>query len=481
MNFAVLHVPDFALHALRRNEPALRQKPLAIIAGEGRKAALVQVSAEAAGVESGLAVTLAMARCPGIVLRPRDLAAEGESQRLLVAAAFTLSPRVEITDAECCTIDLQGADEDRTGRAMHAAVAELSRLGLPARAGAAATPLLALYAARRAEPVRIVRDEADFLRDLPVATAEPTPNQAEVLRNWGIGTLGQLTALPKAEIGRRLGTDGVALWERAAGETTRVLRLTPPARTFVAQWDYEPGIDNIEPLFFKLRRFAECLALELRSAGFVAEALALTLFLEDETDYRREFRLAEPGTEVESWLKVLHSHLETLRLAERVVKVRFVAKPTRPQVKQDGLFDTGLRDPHAFWENLARVAAILGEGRVGTPVVADTWRPDAFALVRPVESVPAPEPPPVHPARGGVLRRFRPARPVLVVLERDRPVELSGTVTGQVRGVAGPWRHSGGWWQAGGWAVETWLVTVGAVTYQLARTAESWTVEGEID
>ena len=107
MNFAVLHVPDFALHALRRSEPALRQKPLAIIAGEGRKAALVQVSPEAAGAEPGLEVTLAMARCPGIVLRPRDLAAEAESRRLLVAAAFTLSPRVEITDAECCTVDLQ--------------------------------------------------------------------------------------------------------------------------------------------------------------------------------------------------------------------------------------------------------------------------------------------------------------------------------------------------------------------------------------
>lgn len=481
MNFAVLLVPDFALHAARRSDATLRNKPFAIITGEGRKAAVAQVSAEAAGAEPGLAVTLAMARCPGIILRPRDPQSESDSQRLLVASAFTLSPRVEVTEAGCCTIDLLGADEARTERAMHAAVVELARLGLPARAGAAATPLLALYAARQTQSVLMVRDRADFLRDLPVATAEPTVNQAEVLHNWGIRSLGQLTALQKAEIGRRLGTDGVALWERAAGEAVRLLRLTLPARAFVANWDYEPGIDNIDPLFFKLQRFAECVALELRGAGFVAEALTLTLLLEDDTDYRREFRLAEPGTDVESWLKVLHSHMKALRLAARVVEVRFVASPTRPQVKQDGLFDTGLKDPHAFWENLGRVAAILGEGRVGTPVMADTWRPDAFELVRPAESVPPPEAASVHPARGGVLRRFRPAKPVLVALEDGQPVALNGAVTGSVRGIAGPWRHSGGWWQAGGWAVETWHVAVGRETYQLVRSAEGWAVEGEID
>lgn len=480
--FAVVAVPDFALQALRRSDPGLAGRPLGLIAGEGRKAVLTAVSAEAVGAERGLTVTLAMARCPGIVLRGREVKAEAEARRLLVAAAFTLSPRVEVTDEESCTVDLQGADQARTEGALERAVAELARMGLPARGGIGPTPLLAAYAARGAAPVAVAREREMFLRDLPVGWAEPTAEQAEVLAGWGIRTMGQLGALPKAQVAARLGAAGVALWERATGEATRPLKLTVPARTYVAQWEYEPGIENLEPLLFKLRRFAECLALELRGAGFVAEALTLTLMLEDETDYPREFRVAEPGTEVEGWLRVVLAHLESVRLAARVVAVRLGATPTRPLVKQDGLFDTGLRDAQAFWENLARVEAILGAGRVGTPVVANTWRPDAVGLERPAESVPAAEAAPAQPMRGGLLRRYRPARMVRVALAAGRPAELEGAVTGKVRAAQGPWRSDGGWWEPDGWAVENWRVELddGAV-YQIGHYAEGWRVEGGVE
>ncbi len=481
MNYAVLAVPDFALHALRRHEPALARQPLALVAGEGRKAVVTQVAPEVEGIAPGLAVTLAMARCPGLVLRTRDPAAETAARRLLLAAAFTLSPRVEVTDAERCTVDLQGTDPASTEATLHARVAELTRLGLPARGGAGATPLLAAYAAAHAAPVQIVRDPDTFLAPLPLACAAPTAEQAGILAAWGIRTLGQLSALPKGEVGRRLGTEGVALWERAAGQATRVLRLTPAPVTFAARWDYDPGIESLEPLLFKLQRHAECLALELRAAHLVAERLALTLDLEDDTDHRRTFLLAEPGTQVASWLKVMHAHLETLHLPARVTGVRLVATPTRPQLRQDGLFDTGLRDPHAFWENLARVAALLGEDRVGTPVPADTWRPDTFTLERPAESVSPPGPAPAQPARGGVLRRFRPPRPVLVVLEHDRPAAVSGAVSGTVDTALGPWRTSGNWWERDAWSVETWHVQLAGAVYQLARTDQGWVVEGEID
>ena len=85
---------------------------------------------------------------------------------------------------------------------------------------------------------------------------------------------------------------------------------------------------------------------------------------------------------------MLHAHLDTVRTASRVAGVRLVASPARPPARQQGLFDTGLRDPASFWENLARVAAIVGDERVGTPVPGDTHRPDAFSMERPAEAVP---------------------------------------------------------------------------------------------
>jgi protein ImuB len=467
---------------VQRGEPALEGRPVALVSGDGRKSVVREASPEALRVTPGLAVPLAAARCPGLVLRERDPVAEVEMQRLLLAAAFALSPRVESTAQGLCTVDLQGADPVRTEAALHRQVLDLRQLGVPVRIGAGETPLLARYAARCADPVLVVRDRTAFLAPLPIGFAGPTPEQATVLEGWGIRTLGGLTALPKAGVGDRMGPEGVALWERANGEAPAVLRLTEPARTFAAAWNYEPPVESVEPLLFKLRRFAERVALELRGAGLVAGALSLSLLLEDETDYRRQFRLPEPGADVDSWLRVLQTHLDTVRLKERVAGVRLVASPARPEQRQDGLFDTGLADPNSFWENLARLSALVGDGRVGTPVPLDSHAPDAFRLERPAPVVPAPEAPSVHPPRGGVLRRFRPALPARVRCEDSGPVALEGAVRGDVRSSLGPRILRGDWWKPEGWAVEIWQVELaGGGLYQLTRSAEGWRIEGVID
>ena len=483
MSYAVLSVPDFALRALQRSDPSLCGRAVAIVSGEGRKARVTEASAEAVGVAPGLASTLAMSRCPGIVLRQREPESEVEAHRLLLAAAFTLSPRVESTGTGCCTVDLRGADLPRTESLMRLRAAELAALGLAPRIGAGATPLLAAYAAQCADPVLVVGDAAGFLAPLPLSFACPTPAQQEVLRGWGIATLGGLTRLTKADVGARLGSEGVLLYERATGESTRVLRLVEPARSFAAEWAYEPPVESTEPLLFKMRRYAERIALELRGAGLVAEKLSLTLILEDETDHRREFRLPEPGADVEGWLRVISGHLSTVRTGSAVAGVRLVAAPARPPEKQEGLFDTGLRDAASFWENLARVAAIVGDDRIGTPERLDTHRPDAFAMRRPAESVAPPEGAPVHPPFGPTLRRFRPPWPVRVSCESGVPARLEGgRLEGRVRAALGPWRASGEWWRPEAWELETWQVELSAGgIYQIAQSAGAWRVEGMLD
>jgi protein ImuB len=482
MNFAALRVRQFALVAVLRGEAALQGRPVALIAGEGRRAVVLETNPEAARIAPGLAVPLATARCPGLQLRERNPEAEVEAQRILLAAAFRLSPRVEPTAAGCCTVDLQGADPQRTEAEMHRQVLELQPLGLPLRIGAGDTPLLARYAAACAEPVLIVRQREEFLRPLPLHLAEPSPEQALVLESWGIRTLGQLTALPKAGIGDRLGPGGVALWERAHGESPPVLRLTEPVRTFAAAWSCEPPVETVEPLLFRLRRYAERIALELRSVHLVADVLALTLLLENETHHRRRFRLPEPGADPDLWLRVLQTHLETVRLAERVIGVELVASPTRPQTRQEGLFDTGLVDPNSFWENLARLAALIGHDRVGTPVWIDSHAPDAFRLERPAATLPAPEAAPLHPARGGLLRRFRPPLEARVTWEDDRPVFIAGAVRGAVVDCAGPWVLGGDWWKPEGWTSESWQIELeGGGLYQLARIRGDWWIEGVLD
>jgi protein ImuB len=373
-------------------------------------------------------------------------------------------------------------------------VAELAGLGLAATAGLARTPLLARYVAHTladaagAAAVRRLAPEAEaaFLAPLPLAVAEPPAELADVCALWGVRTLGDLLALPRDEVGRRFGAAGLALWQRAAGGAPRPLRLAALPVEFAARLRFEDGVATLEPLLFGLRRSLDRLALELRAAHFVAAALDLALHLEDGGRHTRTFSLPEPTADPAVLFRALHTHLETLQTAAALTGFDLAVVPARPPVRQAGLFETGLRDPHGFAETLARVSAIVGPGRLGTPQLLDTRRPDAVGLAAPAPTVPPPAPPPVHPPYGLPLRRFRP--PLLATLEfaagSRRPTYLfTHRFHGEIADLRGPWRSSGDWWQHDrAWIRCEWdLALAGGGLYRLLQVDDAYFIEGEYD
>ena len=556
--FAVLLVPDFALQTTVRLDEKLAGKPVAVLVDDTRKSPILQASAQAraAGVEPGLTATQAIARCSALLVRGRSAAAEAAARRLLVDAAFSLSPRVEETGEGVCTVDLKGAAgfmADARSQPQSTASASLAPLpvrallgrlaghGLRAWGGIAAHPEVAQYAARCAEDalghVLAVGDSRAFLADLPLAMARPEPAQAELLARWGIHTLGQLTGLPRQEIGRRLGEAGIRLWDRAAGRTSRVLKHVPPPEVFEEEVELDHGMETLEPLLFLLRRFIDQLVLRLKNAHLVAESVLLKLVLDDRSGHRRHFRLPEPSCRADVIFRMLHTHLASVRTDSPVTGIKLRLKPGRPQARQQGLFEADLRDPLQFAETLARIAAVVGDARVGSPRLEDTHRPDAFRLEKletatgldALTETDAPLTP-----QGLPLRRLRPPVPARVTGTREfpgretagpfpasrrsgsgpdaqataaavaeappgylaagavdpAPAQLTGpliesaVVRGHIRDWRGPWRSSGEWWEAGRqWDREEWDVELaGGGVFRLVRTlgAEGgWFVEGE--
>jgi protein ImuB len=484
--FAVLRVPDFALQAALRLPPGAAEPPAALVdpTAPGAPILAFTATAQAAGVEPGFTVPQALARCPHLQIRHPHPEAEAEARAALLAAGFSLSPAIEDSAPGVCTVDLSGRAPDEREPALRDALARLARLGLRATGGLASTPLVAGYAATDANPVRTVRQPRSFLAALPLATASPPPELALILGRWGVRTLGDLTDLPKGEITRRLGPEGLALWERAAGETIRPLRRVTPARTFVAEQAFETEIESLDPLLLRLRPLVDRLALDLANAGLAAGELLLALALADETRYERAFRLPEATAEPDTLFGVLLAHLESLHTAAPVAAARLEFLPARPQVRQHGLFDTGLRDPRSFADTLARLVAVVGSARLGTPYPEDTHRPDAFRLAPPPAAVDDPPAPPVLPPLGPPLRRFRPPRPATVELGPGAPAYVQTShVRGPVAAWAGPWCAAGDWWEeARAWKREEWDVALeSGGLYRLARTPDGWFVDGEYD
>jgi len=505
--FAVLHLDEFALQAVLRLEAEPPRGPVALLAA-GPRAVLAEgnAAARAAGVVPGLTVPQALARCSALIVRAPRADAEAEARAALLAAALTLSPAVEATAPGVCTVDLAGLAPAEREPALTAALDRLARTGLIATGGVAATALLALYAARwaggatcpqgaqlgppttlgssPAPRLLVVPEGRSFLAPLPLAVADPSPAVAAIAAGWGIRTLGEFAALPKAEVAHRLGAAGLALWERCVGDTHRPLQVVVAAPTFAAALEFEHALETVDPLLFILRRLVDRLALELQSAALAAGTLRLELILDDETVHAHAIRLPQPTTHADILFRVLSTYLDGLRTSAPLVGVRLSLDPTRISRRQEGLFDCALRDPHGFTETLARATALVGPDRVGTPQLANTHRPDAFQLTAPSEVLaPLASQPALSPL-GLSLRRYRPPLPATVELAGRFPAYVWTTgAQGPVQEHAGPWYGSGDWWQPEqSWEREEWDVELeSGGLYRLVRTPLGWRLEGEYD
>src|SRR5438876_3351834 len=185
-----------------------------------------------------------------------------------------------------------------------------------------------------------------------------------ILHKWGIHTIGQLAALDKQQLGARLGPEAIRMWERANGQSSRVIKLIRPPESFEESFEFENEIETAEPLLFILRRFLEQLAIRLSALYLVAKELTLRITFTDKQIYERIFKIPQPTNDADLLFRMLHTHLENFKSEHAIVAVSVEAYPTKPVREQFGLFETTLRNPHELYETLARLIAVLGEERV---------------------------------------------------------------------------------------------------------------------
>src|ERR1700757_688139 len=288
-----------------------------------------------------------------------------------------------------------------------------------------------------------------------------------ILHKWGIHTLGQLAALDKEQLGARLGPKAIPMWERANGQSNRLLKLVRPPESFEESFEFEHEIETAEPLLFMLRRFLEQLAVRLSTIYLVSKELTLQITFGNKQTYERVFKIPQPTNDVDLLFRMLQTHLENFRSEHPIVAVALSAEPIKPVSEQFGLFETTLRNPHQLSETLARLTALLGADRIGTPLLEETHRPDAFRMqpfgstgFQPVGPAGAlacnrsggrqdARPPHSHngcaPLRAA-LRRFRPAPSASVLLDQDNPAYIrSEEISGKIIDQRGPYFLSGNW------------------------------------
>jgi protein ImuB len=323
-----------------------------------------------------------------------------------------------------------------------------------------------------------------------------------ILHKWGIHTLGQFAALDREQLGARLGPEAIRMWERVNGQSDRMLKFIRPPESFEESFEFENEIETAEPLLFMLRRFLEQFAIQLSGIYLVTKELTLRITFTNKQIYERIFKIPQPTNNVDLLFRMLHTHLENFKSEYPIVAVALNAQPIKPAREQFGLFETTLRNPHQLSETLARLTGLLGADHVGTPVLEETHRSDAFRMEPFLwnwtstggnggrsSATPGARPKPrklsespLH-AIGLALRRFRPAPSASVLLDEDGPAHIRGAdVGGKIIDLRGPYLISGNWWDQKSWAHAEWDLQLDAG--ELVRCHESeatWRIDGIYD
>lgn len=526
---ACLTVPLFPLAARLRSEPELIREALAILEGNGQAARVIAATraARAAGVRPGLSLPQARALCPKLAVRPRDAISERAAEEALIEVADAFSPRVESGGDGTIFLDLDGLPRAASlaatpaitapGGVEHALGRDLAAAadaaGLPARVGIASSKLAARVAAGLpGSPVIVPSgEEAAFLAPLPLSRLAPEVDLSSTLERWGVRSIGDFARLPPAEVASRLGRSGSDLHKVARGLDPRPLVPREPPPCFEEGMSLEWPLATIEPFLFIGRAALERLVKRLEGAGLACLRLEIDLTLEPEGVLRRSIELPAPSRDVKTLLSLVRLDLEANPPGAPVIGFVFRSHPDRPREAQLSLLGPAALSPDRLAATLARLFALLGPERVGSPRPAEGHRPERAALV-----AFAPPPPPLMTERAAArqgrgllgVRTLRPPLPLEVLTEGPapetaapanpataRPIEIRPVVAGEdaarrmeirggVRVAAGPWALEEGWWTDDPADREYWDVELfGGSVYRLFRdrTTGDWFADGIYD
>lgn len=277
--------------------------------------------------------------------------------------------------------------------------------------------------------------------------------------------------MPGPEIHERLGARGVAWQALARGIDSRPLVPWVDEVPFEAAIELDWPIEGLEPLSFVLARLLEPLADRLEHADRGAAAIYTSLRLTSRAVFTRTLPLPAPMRDPKTLRTLILLDLESHPPDAPIDSVRVCLEPTPARVLQWTLLERAQPAPEQVSTLIARLTALMGEGRVGSPALVDTWKPGVFAMsdfgsrmgdqswnadggmgsqvpnrhsaIHPQSEISNPK---------SALRRFRLPIPARVTVSEGRPVRVQidrhGYTSGAVVQAAGPWRTSGHWWAA---------------------------------
>ncbi len=491
--YACAWAAEFPTQALIRLRTDWQTEPVAVLDGRAPEEWVCSMNRLAGrrGVVAGM-TRLEAESINGLRLLKRSAESEIAARAVFLECAAKFSPRIEEAcagAARAFVLDIAGTERlfGPPAQLAERLREELAGAGFRASVAVSANYDAARMKAASIHSIAVIPEsaEAEALARLPIAALDLDEEYAATFALWGIGKLGELAALPEAELVARVGPQARCWRELARGEAAHAF-VPIEARFALDEFcEFEAPVEQIDSLLFVGARMIDCLVMRAAGRALALRALTAEMALERSGTHCIAIRPAVPSTDRRFLLKLLQLEIGAHPPQAAVVSLTLHAEAGAQNKMQLGLFAPQTPEPSRLDVTLARLRAMVGDERVGSPVLEDTHSAGRFHMEE--FSLPNLK----SETRGArskkdalmevmpriALRRVRPPRTVRAVVSPTatasplrrttlsmkhaalKPVSFrDGEHTYMIAAAYGPWRTSGCWWSLDTWDTEEWDV-----------------------
>ncbi|MET3667020.1 DUF6504 family protein [Caulobacter sp. 1776] len=436
--------------------------PFALLISEHgtRRLAAVDETARALGLSAGQKAADALALVPNLVTADHDPAADRAALEALCDWCVRFSPAVAIDGDDGLLLDITGTDHLWGGEAAMLVdlVGRLARWGVPARAAIADTAgaawALARFGARYGDDLAIAPpgQQRAAIQDLPVAALRLEDAAEAQLPRLGLHRVGQLFALPRAQLAKRFGLALTLRLDQALGMAAEALTFRRPATPWFDRLAFFEPISAPEDLARVTGDALDLICARLEAEGRGAKRFEVVFHRLDGKAYPVRAGLARIGRDAKRLTRLLVPKLDKVDPGFGIEVVTVHAGGVEAlAAAQERLDDeAGNNLDETLAPLIDRLVNRLGENRV--------WRADPFESHVPERSVVrvAPLDPPAaaqwDPDRPRPVRLFKRPEAITAMAKvpDDPPVQFTWRGRShRVRHAEGPERIGQEWWRAG--------------------------------
>lgn len=211
----------------------------------------------------------------------------------------------------------------------------------------------------------------------------------ELLQSLGVKTLKDFLKISVREISSRFSSVGLVTYARILGQSPIPWKIFKPSEVIRErhEFDLESPVDNLEPIYFKMKTMLDVMTLRLRGKGMRARQFDIILRQEHaldpaEQDYKISICLQLPYVSNKVILQVakemVDAQVQAKPLKARITEFSLVVTEEIPySMNQKDLFDPRREEnEESFFRFVSRVATRLGEKAIFFARVRESYLPE---------------------------------------------------------------------------------------------------------